>query len=106
MPLDLVELALVERTPLGQDRHRHGDLPDVVQQAAQRRERDVRAVQAGGVRKRERHARDARRVLGVGRDLGIQPARELEQPRKIDALSLVHPRMIDQVCGGSRPPRQ
>ena len=87
MALDLVELAVVERAALGQDRHRHRDLADVVQQAADRGEGDVGPVEAGCVRERECDPGDACRVLGIGRDLRIEPASELEQPRQIERVS-------------------
>ena len=97
MSLDGVVLAGLEPARLEQDRARHDDLADVVQQAGERRLRDAAAVEPGRVGQLDRDARDARRMLGVGRDLRVEPASQLEQAREVDALATVHRRMIDQV---------
>ncbi len=105
MALDRVVLARLEPARLEQHRARHDDLADVVEQAGERRLRDGAAVEAGRVGELDRDARDPGRVLGVGGDLRVEPACELEQAREVDALSLFHRRMIDQVSAVLRPSR-
>ena len=85
--LDRVVLARIEPARLEQHRARHDDLADVVEQACERRLRDGPAVEPGRVGELDRDARDPRGVLGVGGDLRIEPASELEQPREVDALA-------------------
>ena len=77
----------VEPARLEQHGARHDDLADVVQQAGERRLRDAAAVEPGRVGQLDRDARDSRRMLGVGGDLRVEPASQLEQAREVDALS-------------------
>ena len=65
---------------------RDDDLAHVVEEPRERRLGDGAAVEARRVGELDRDARDAGRVLGVGGDLRIEPASELEQAREVDAL--------------------
>jgi hypothetical protein len=106
MALHRVVLARLEPARLEQHGARHDDFADVVEQSRERRLRDRAPIEPGRVGELDRDARDARGMLGIGGDLRVEPARELEQPREIDALSLFHRRMIDQLCGVLRPSRE